>query len=107
MERTTPLHPIQQHLGLTPSNTICPITRKVGVTGQTCIARGTLKPGPPENCATLPDVQVEAQWERASHAHPANGVIPPVGTLSHGTISTTQAPTETSGTNPRATHFVL
>lgn len=27
MERTTPHHPIQQHLGLTPSNTICPITR--------------------------------------------------------------------------------
>lgn len=26
MERTTPHHPIQQHLGLTPSNTICPIT---------------------------------------------------------------------------------
>ena len=29
MERTTPHHPIQQHLGLTPSNTICPITLKV------------------------------------------------------------------------------
>ena len=32
MERTTPHHPIQQHLGLTPSNTISPITRTVRAT---------------------------------------------------------------------------
>ena len=53
------------------------------------------------------DTQIEAQWEHASRTHPAAGVIPRWATPSPGTTSTTQAPTETTGTNPPPTLFVL
>lgn len=53
------------------------------------------------------DTQIEAEWEHASQAHPAAGVIPRWGNAIAWHELHHTSPAETTETNPRPAPFVL